>query len=339
MSGAAIMDATLETLADQFEYALLVNDGTRLPLTKDFRYTENGQKLEIGDGLWGTLSALAGQDSRIFPGAEDLNYRLSLVDGDEILRLIKIDENGVKGVMAMRLKGKEGKISEAEVVPVREEFFGDRGGTITLLQPAMLVTMDGALVGPLDALFTQKVAKPEGRDALARAAEAYIKAIVSNDAGAVSFADNCRRFDNGVLTTNARDAKVLDAAHPGYKPFALSPREQIESGFFSNLTRLRGLRNWVDPSRGLVLSFFQLDNAGTTLSFEAPGIGHVKYPGPMAGVPGDIASNEQFDGRVTTNMISPVTMNCAFLFKIESGKIRRIDAFYRGAPYGMKSGW
>jgi hypothetical protein len=58
----------------------------------------------------------------------------------------------------------------------------------------------------------------------------------------------------------------------------------------------------------------------------------------MAGS-GDINSHEQFDGRVTTNMISPVTMNCAILFKIDAGKIQRIDAFYRGAPYGMKPGW
>ncbi|MFZ1992116.1 MAG: hypothetical protein WAW96_20360 [Alphaproteobacteria bacterium] len=338
MSGVATAE-TLETLADQFEYALLANDGSRLPLTKDFRYTENGQKLEIGDGLWGTLSALAGQDACIFPGATDLTYRISFVDGDEVLRLIKFDENKVKGVMAMRLKANGGKISEVEIIPVREEFFGDRGGTITLLQPAMLVTMDGALVGPPDPLFTQKVAKPEAHDALVKAAEAYIKAIISNDAGAVSFADDCRRFDNGQPTTNVPDAKALDPDQPKYRPFALSCREQIDSGFFSNLKRMRGLRSWADPARGLVMSFFQLDNTGTTLSFDAPGYGRVKYPGPRAGAPGDIAANEQFDGRITTNMTSPVTMNCAFLFKIEDGKIRRIDAFYRGAPYGMKSGW
>ncbi|HXZ68389.1 MAG TPA: hypothetical protein VEH07_07365, partial [Alphaproteobacteria bacterium] len=185
----------------------------------------------------------------------------------------------------------------------------------------------------------QKVPKPEARDALIKDAEAYIKALISNDVGAVAFADDCRRLDNGQPTTNVADAKMLDPDQPKYKPFALGPREQIDSGFFSNLKRLRGLRSWADPSRGLVLSFFQLDNTGTTLSFEAPGYGQVKYPGPMPGVPGDISLGEQFDGRVTTNMISPVTMNCAFLFKIENGNIRRIDAFYRGAPYGMKSGW
>jgi hypothetical protein len=336
MSGAAMTDTTLETLADQFEYALLANDGGRLPLADGFRYTENGQTLEIGDGLWGTLSALAGQDTRIFPAAADLTYRISLVDGDEVLRLVKIDENGVKGVMALRLKADGGKISEAEITPVREEFFGDRGGTITLLQPAMLVTMDGELVGAPDPLFLQNAAKPEAHNALVKTAESYVQAIVSNDAGAVPFADDCRRLDNGQPTTGVADAAQLDPDQPDYKPFALGCREQVDSGFFSNLKRLRGLRSWADPSRGLVLSFFQLDNPGTTTSFEAPGIGRVNYPGPMAS---DVATSEQFDGRVTTNMISPVTMNCAFLFKIENGKIKRIDAFYRGAPYGMKSGW
>jgi hypothetical protein len=66
-------------------------------------------------------------------------------------------------------------------------------------------------------------------------------------------------------------------------------------------------------------------------------VGEVKYPGPRGAVEG-ADSSEQFDGRILTNMISPVSVNGIFLFKFEDGAISRIDAFYRNAPYGW-SAW
>src|SRR5262245_44509393 len=52
--------AGLRLMAAQAVRALLVDDGSRLPKAAGFRYTENGQPLAIGDGMWGTLTAVAG---------------------------------------------------------------------------------------------------------------------------------------------------------------------------------------------------------------------------------------------------------------------------------------
>ena len=41
---------------NKFRVAMLDHNPAELPLTKDARYTENGQELKIGDGLWGTLT-------------------------------------------------------------------------------------------------------------------------------------------------------------------------------------------------------------------------------------------------------------------------------------------
>src|SRR5262245_38462004 len=53
-AGSAQSSATagLRLVAAQAVRALLVDDGSRLPKATGFRYTENGQPLTIGDGMW-----------------------------------------------------------------------------------------------------------------------------------------------------------------------------------------------------------------------------------------------------------------------------------------------
>jgi hypothetical protein len=45
--------ACLEGFVDQYLAALVAQDPSRLPLAKNARYTENGQELKLGDGMWG----------------------------------------------------------------------------------------------------------------------------------------------------------------------------------------------------------------------------------------------------------------------------------------------
>lgn len=73
----------------------------------------------------------------------------------------------------------------------------------------------------------------------------------------------------------------------------------------------------MDPERGLVFSFIFFDHsAGKTRTFQTP------------------------DGRtVTAGPTSPWTCQLAEMFKIEKGKIWRIEAILDRAPYGMSSGW
>jgi len=329
-------EATLEQLADRFEYALVAGDGRVLPRAEGFRYTENGNALKIWDGMWRTLSAVSGTDPALYPRAEALDYRVEIVDGDEIVRLVETDENMVQGVMVLRLKADDGQLTEAEVLPVREEFSGARGGTITLLQPSLPVTLDGAKVGAADPLFSGTVARPASRKQLADIADAYFEAILAGRVNKLRFAPDCLRRDNGQPVTNVVGAPLLDPAKPDFRPFALGCATQIESGYYSHIRQVRGRRYFVDPARGLVLALAQMDQPGTVLSFATAGFGQIDYPGPRGPV---ATGGQQFEGRILNNMISPLTINGAWLFRIEDGAIRRIDAFYRGAPYGWQSGW
>jgi len=46
--------ACLENLVDQYLAAAAAHDPKRLPLSKDAKYTENNQVLDMGDGFWKT---------------------------------------------------------------------------------------------------------------------------------------------------------------------------------------------------------------------------------------------------------------------------------------------
>ena len=314
-------------LADRFERALVAGDYRDLPLTEDFAYTENGAQLDPWDGMWRTLTAVEGAVDH-----PDLDYRVQLVDGDTAVRVVEFNENTVHGVMAYRLVARDGAIASVDVMPIREEFGGDRGGTITLLQPMLPFTMDGELVGSADPSLA--AAGEVRSDWLNHGVWSYFDTLSGEVYGdTVGFANDCVRHDNGQQATGVADSPVLDPDQPDFRPYALSCRDQLASGFYSNF-ELGKLQVITDPARGLAIAFVRLDQAGTKLSFEAPGLGTVTYPGPRGVVEG-ADTGEQFDGRVLTNMITPMSVNGAYLFKFdEAGKISRIDAFYRGAPLG-----
>ena len=50
--------ACLEGFVNQYLAALVASDPGNLPLAKNPRYTENGQELKLGDGMWGPTVTL-----------------------------------------------------------------------------------------------------------------------------------------------------------------------------------------------------------------------------------------------------------------------------------------
>jgi hypothetical protein len=47
---------------DRYLAALEANDPSRVPVTGDVRFTENGQELELGRGLWATAKRVPNHD-------------------------------------------------------------------------------------------------------------------------------------------------------------------------------------------------------------------------------------------------------------------------------------
>jgi hypothetical protein len=295
--------ACLEGTVDRFLDAFVAHDPARAGLATPVTFTENGQHLTPGDGSWRTM---------IGRGA----YRLFVSDspaGQVAFIGTLREENaqnrdGALVLIALRLKVDRRQISEVELFVVRNEN----------------AAKNVERLGVPHHLFTEAVPPAErmSRADLVKTANLYFSGMQQNDGTAVyPFADDCDRFENGSQSTNAPPRN--GEARPDPKTASnysaqWSCREQFESGLLHFVSRIRDRRYVaIDQERGLVFSFIFFDHmAGDTRHFTAPG------------------------GRtVTAGPTTPWTWELAEMFKLERGKIRRIEAILDRAPYGMGSGW
>src|ERR1700728_2795706 len=108
--------ACLEGFVDRYFDALLAHNPSRVPLAPGVRYTEDGQQLAIGDGLWRTMHAKG-------------HYRLFVTDprAGQVAFFGTIEEDnrdpakGTEVLMALRLRVRDHQITEIEELMARDE--------------------------------------------------------------------------------------------------------------------------------------------------------------------------------------------------------------------------
>lgn len=333
--------ACLEGFVDQYLDAVIAHDPKRVPIAPNAKFTENGQRLNLGDGFWrsvlskgkyklfvtdveagqvafiGTITegatsrpgeapappppAAAPRGAAPAPGAPGAPAR----GGAPAARGGGgSSTNGGPSAIALRLKIVNRQITEMENLIVRN------AGAAQNIEAA----------GAPNPLFTQTVPQAErmSRADLVRISNMYFSGMQQNDGkGDYPFADDCDRFENGGKTTNNGAPKPDPKTATTYSA-AWSCMEQFKSGLIHFVTRIRDRRFVaVDPERGLAFSFAFFDHsAGDTRHFQAP------------------------DGRnVSGGPTRPFTWEIAEMFRVEKGKIRRIEAILQESPYGMNSGW
>jgi hypothetical protein len=269
--------------------ALVARDSSRLPWADHVVFTENNVQLMVGDGLWGTIS-----------GRRD--YDLTVVDeqSGQAGWIGLVEEHGIPGIMALRLRIEGGRISEVETLLSRRE---DPGPFPVIGQ-----------VNQPHPLFFQDVA-PEQRRPRARMiaiADGYFDTLQLNDGTLFTqFTDDCDRVENGLQTTNN------PGAIPGYDIAALGCAEQFRKGQFVYDDRLRDRRfPLVDEEKGLVLAAGFIDHSGRTVD--------------VTWTDGTKAKSVFF---------YPHSFVLLELFKIVDGKIARIEAVFTTVPYNMPSPW
>ena len=213
----------LEGMLDRYVDALVARDPARLPAAPSAVFTENGQRLELGDGLWHTVTGRGG-------------YALKLADverGQAVL-MGTVREADVPTILVVRLKVTRRRIEEVETVVIRNE--------------AAAKSLD-AIGRPRDT-WAQPVpaAERHSRADLVRIANLYFSGIEKNDGrGTYPIADSCARLENGAWTAGG--------------PARSGCRQQFESGVFFYVTRIRDRRFvLVDPERGLAFAFAFFDN-------------------------------------------------------------------------------
>ncbi|MBN2317423.1 MAG: hypothetical protein JXR49_00005 [Acidobacteria bacterium] len=292
--------ACLENVVDRYLAALVAHDPGRLPLSRDVTYTENNQRLQVGDGFWKTAEG-RGNYTHIF--ADPVSGQVACMG--------TMREAGAPLLMSLRLRIELGRITEIESV-----FFRPGGGG-----PNNIAEMDKPYV-PEDFWF--KVIPRErqmSRQELIAVADGYFTGLQKNDGkgingtGTYPFTKDCHRVENGSPTTNVPRP---DNEPPGtFNLFAMDCLSQFELGAYFVVQNIHGRRYpVVDRERGIVWAHAIFDQGTVSKGTLSDG-SSFEYPG--------------------FNRPSSILVTEAFL--IEDGKIRRVEMIGPSVNYHMNSPW
>jgi hypothetical protein len=282
-------------LLDRYAEALAARDPARLPLSARVRFTENGQQLPVGEGLWATAGGAVHPRYAEFadPAAGQVGF------------FGVVEEHGTPCIVAARMKVARGVITQLETLVVRSRGF--------LFNPAAMRNRSS--------IFSD--APPLGRrsrgDSIS-CANRYFDGIEQDNGRIIPVHPQCVRIENGVPTVLSSNRDFTSStASQGFNLFALGVAEQIDTGFFEYIPRIRDRRfPIVDLSSGCVLAIVMFDQPGTLTSVNVKGHGRVDLP-PLFQIPTSVLIAE--------------------LFRVEDGQIRGIEAVLDFMPYGMPTGW
>lgn len=273
--------------------ALVAHDSSKLPVAKNVKYTENGVRLNLNDGLWHTASALP-------------TYRLDIIDEEagSVGLLGRINENGNNNWFATRLKIEDGKlISEIENLVVRN---------VSMQPPS-----SGGMKFNTEPHPLMKEIIPEGkrlsRAELARIGDSYFTGLDTDHDGAnVPFDPACQRRENGMVSANNPDA-------PKGSMSWMDCKSQFDTHFSVIVTKIRERRFVaVDPVYGLAFAMGYFDHDGSVAKMSETLDGKLVDVSPMFRQPFSFIIGEVFkikDGKI--RQIEAVLM--AVPFGMESG--------------------
>ena len=291
--------ACLEGMVERYFDAVIANNPSAIPLSPNVRFTEDGQRLLIGDGLWNTAKAKG-------------NYRLFVTDvpagSVAVLATIQEDHREASqfngSLISLRLRVRDQQITEIEQIVFR---FPNETGEA---HNRTYSRVDSMATHPL---YLQDIPQNErlSRTELVIQGDKYFTGLQKNDGkGDYPFTPDCLRHENGGQATLAPTPPGQTRPDPrtatGYSG-QWTCTEQFESGLMAFVNRIRDRRFVaIDQERGIVFAFGFFDHSA---------------------------------GDIVAGPVQPHTWQIAEVFKIEKGNIRKIDAFLQRSPYGMNSGW
>lgn len=292
--------ACLEGVIDQYLKALVAHDPSGAPLSKDVKYTENNQVIQVGDGFWKTVQGIG-------------NYRHVFADPEvgQVALMGTMIEAGAPLLMSLRLRVELGRITEIEAV-----LFKPGGGG-----PNNIAAMDKS--GKPDDLWFRSIppAQRLSRQEMIAIADGYFTGLQRNDGkgingtGTYPFTKDCHRIENGAPTTNVPPPPN---AKPGtINVFSLDCLTAFKMGLYYVVQNIHSRRYpLVDAERGVVWAHCVFDQGTVNSGVLSDGTKH-SYPG--------------------FNRPSSILVTEAFL--IENGLIRRVEMIGPSATYHINSPW
>jgi hypothetical protein len=228
---AAVCDRKcLEGFVDRYIAALVAHDASQLPLAQNTRYTENGQDLEMNDGMWQVATAI---------GNKKL-YFADVASGQIGFRGV-VEENGREQIIMTRIKVENQKISEIEALVLR-------GGSFT--------NPDGLDDHPIFMEALPPEDRPS-REELVSIANSYFEGLEQNRGDITPFDPECTRLENGTITANNPEPTIFEFHKQ------TCGEQFVIPGFAAAITKIRERRfPIVDEERGLAFAIGFFDHAG-----------------------------------------------------------------------------
>lgn len=225
--------ASLYQVLDTYLAALKVRDPSRVRWAPQVRNTENNVAIMVGDGLWGTITALGGYDLRF---ADPLTGQVGFFG--------TVTETTDTSAYTVRLKVENGLVSEVETLVVRQADSGIKFEDQKFeVKPVLNEILPPAQRVPRAKMITL--------------ADGYFDTLQLNDGTLFTkFHPDCARVENGVKTTHNPGFTVTPVSKLGCE-------EQFRLGYYRYNDRLRARRfPLVDEERGLVLTAGFIDKTG-----------------------------------------------------------------------------
>ena len=305
----------LKSMMDTYVDALAHHDPSKLPLSKQVRFTENGAEIGFDEGLWATFNRF-----------EDYRHDLMEPATGGIASYFYITENHLipfPDLLMVRLKVVNRRITQIETVVDRH---ARAAGNMSHVDPAWTQTMDR--IEPPATRLT--------REQLIKGAIGYMRAIAFHDGKQAPFAESCIRLENGNVTATgphdkspvpmgggppiSKDAVPgLPAPPPPPDLMGLGCGAQADFLAYSFITGFEDAHfPVVDVDRQVVFATFDFMRRGDVESWTYKG---ATYPMIEAmRYPNEILNTE--------------------FFKFVDGKISRVEAVFEGPQaYRRGTGW
>jgi hypothetical protein len=296
---AACDRGCLEGYIDKYLDAMLSHQPGSSLFSKDCKFTENGVRLPLGGE--GFWYSMSGKGTYKFYVPDVETQQVAFLGTAREGSAGKEGAKGTPVAIALRLKIVKGLIAEAEQLVIRPENNAGSGGAFAMPPAAESIEKAGSPHKVYGEVIPEK--ERPSREELIKTANYYFSGMQKNDGkGYYPFADDCDRLENGMQTTNVPLKPGETRPDPKTaKMYSASwgCKEQFESGLLNFVTRIRD-RRYVAVDR----------ERGIVFAFG-------------------------FFDHVSIDW----TWQIAELFKIEKGKIRRIEAILQRCPNGMNAGW
>lgn len=234
----------LLSVLDNYLEALAANDPSQIDVADNLKYTDNGVAAKLGQGLWTTAAGLDNEKRLDFADPVQMNVATQVVLNERVEDSSEKGADGDAGgcdgstanelkpiIYQVRLKVEQNVITEIE--------------SMTLTRASAFGIFNVKNMKP-ESVFTESIPEDQrmSRDELIALMDLYVDYLDGDVTGKdVPFDENCKRYENGVITA------------PGLTAF------NLQSWFF-NVTRRYPV---VDEKAGIVWGMLPFSQTDTSL--------------------------------------------------------------------------